>query len=89
MKNMSKTAKFFVICAVVFTLGLVLTIGGCAAGGIDGIQEAMNGRIPDNGPAETEMIESDYALIEEYKVCSMDLSPSMLSIIFTILSNKG
>ena len=60
MKNMSKTAKFFVICAVVFTLGLVLTIGGCAAGGIAGIQEAVDGRLPDNGPAETEMIEGDY-----------------------------
>lgn len=60
MKNMSKTVKFFVICAVVFTLGLVLTIGGCAAGGIAGIQEAVDGRLPDNGPAETEMIEGDY-----------------------------
>ena len=60
MKNMSKTAKFFVICAVVFTLGLVLTIGGCAAGGIAGIQEAVDGRLPDNGPAETEMTEGDY-----------------------------
>ena len=60
MKNMSKTAKFFVICAVVFTLGLVLTIGGCAAGGITGIQEAVDGRITNNGPAETDMIESDY-----------------------------
>ena len=60
MKDMSKTAKFFVICAVVFTLGLVLTIGGCAAGGITGIQEAVDGRITNNGPAETEMTEGDY-----------------------------
>ena len=60
MKNMSNTAKFFVICAVVFTLGLVLTIGGCAAGGAAGIQDVLDGRIPDNVPAETEMIEGDY-----------------------------
>ena len=60
MKNMSKTAKFFVICAVVFTLGLVLTIGGCAAGGAAGIREAVDGRLQDNGSAETGMIEGDY-----------------------------
>ena len=60
MKNMSKTAKFFVTCAVVFTLGLVLTIGGCAAGGAAGIRDIVDGRLPDNGPAETGMIEGDY-----------------------------
>lgn len=62
MKNMSKIAKFFLICAVVFTLGLVLTVGGCAAGGPAGIEKAVDGNewSINTDPVETEVIEKDY-----------------------------
>ena len=62
MKNMSKTGKFFVICAVLFALGLVLTIGGCAAGGAAGIQKAVDGGewSVNTDPVDTAIIENDY-----------------------------
>ena len=62
MKNMSKSGKFLLICAIVFTLGLVMTIGGCVAGGPDGIKEAArkNGLTIDGEPAEIEVSESDF-----------------------------
>ena len=62
MKNMSKTARFFLICAMIFTLGLVLTVGGCAAGGIAGIEKAVDGGkwTMDGEPVETKTIENDY-----------------------------
>ena len=43
MKNMSNIGKFFVICAIIFTLGLVLTVAGCVAGGPAGIEKAVDG----------------------------------------------
>lgn len=39
MNRLSKTAKFFIICGAVFVLGLICTIGGVAAGGIDGLEK--------------------------------------------------
>lgn len=62
MKNMSNIGKFFVIWAIIFTLGLVLTVAGCVAGGPDGIEKAVDGRErPVNSdPVETDIIENDY-----------------------------
>lgn len=62
MKNMSNIAKFFVVCAVIFTLGLVLTIGGCAAGGMTEVREAVNngGWSISGRPAETGITEGEY-----------------------------
>ena len=62
MKNMSRTAKFFLICAVIFTLGLVLTVGGCAAGGIAGIEKAVDGNewSVNTDPVDVGTIEDDF-----------------------------
>ena len=62
MKNMSKTAKFFLTCAAAFTLGLVLTIGGCAAGGMKGIEKAVDGSgwNISTDPASAVTVENDY-----------------------------
>ena len=62
MKNMSKTAKFFLICAVIFTLGLVLTVGGCAAGGVAGIEKAVDGSewSVNTDPVDVGTIEKDF-----------------------------
>lgn len=62
MKNMSNIGKFFVICAIIFTFGLVLTVGGCAAGGTAGIEKAVDGRewSVNTDPVETDTIEDDY-----------------------------
>lgn len=44
MKNVSKTARFFIICAVVFCIGLVTAIAGVAAGGIKGLDKVAEKR---------------------------------------------
>ena len=55
MKNMTITAKILTICAIVFALGLVMTIGGCAAGGAKGFKEVANG----TDPADIEIMQGD------------------------------
>ena len=62
MKNMSKTGKFFVTCAVMFALGLVLTAGGCTAGGVAGIRKAVDGGewSGNSDPVDTAVMENDY-----------------------------
>ena len=44
MKNVSRTAKFFIICAVIFCIGLVTAIAGFAAGGIKGLDKVAEKR---------------------------------------------
>lgn len=44
MKNMSNTAKFFIVCAVVFCVGFVTAAAGFAAGGIRGLDKVAEER---------------------------------------------
>ena len=39
---MSKLAKFFIICAAVCVLGIVMTFAGYAAGGVDGLEKVAD-----------------------------------------------
>ena len=68
MKNMSNTAKFLIVCAVIFALGLVMTIGGCAAGGLDGFRNTLDG----NGNAEKPVEEG--MLVDEYEFSSIEIT---------------
>lgn len=60
MKNINSVAKLFIVCGVIFCIGMVLTIGGAAAGGVDGMKKIAekNDWISD-GPGE---LTSDYYL---------------------------
>ena len=62
MNNMSKTAKFFIICAVIFCIGLVTAIAGFAAGGIKGLDKVAEKRewlIGSPGVLTADHIEAD------------------------------
>lgn len=44
MKRFGKKTIFFIICGAVFILGLICTIGGVAAGGVDGLKQVAQDR---------------------------------------------
>ena len=62
MKNMSKSGKFLVTCAIIFAIGLVLTIGGCVAGGPDGFEKMVRdeGFTIEDGAVETATDQYDF-----------------------------
>lgn len=60
MKNINNVAKFFIVCGVIFCIGMVMTIGGAAAGGVDGMKKiAEKNDWISEGPGE---LTSDYYL---------------------------
>ena len=67
---MSKAAKFFIICGIVCVVGLGLTIGGFAAGGLKGLDKVaekydwMEGS-PGNMQVETIEATEDFTSIEQ------------------------
>lgn len=64
MRNISNIARFFIVCAVVFCIGLVMAVGGAAAGGIKGMEKiAKENKWISEGPGE---LTSDYMGVDDF-----------------------
>ena len=70
MRNSSNTAKFFIVCAVVFGIGLLATVLGAAFGGIEGFQKVAEKRNwISAGPGE---LTSDYINVGDFDKVKID-----------------
>lgn len=64
MKNINNVAKFFIVCGVIFAIGMVMTIGGAVAGGVKGMKKiAEESDWVNMGPGE---LTSEYMNIGDF-----------------------
>ena len=87
MKNTSKAAKFFIVCAVIFGIGLLTTILGAAFGGVDGFKKVANERgWTYDGPGELVM---DYSKQEDFNAVDVQGDVDLYIVSEKSFKDKG
>ena len=87
MKNTSKAAKFFIVCAVIFGIGLLTTILGAAFGGVDGFKKVANERgWTYDGPGELVM---DYSKQEDFNAVDVQGDVDLYLVSEKSFKDKG